>query len=97
MPKIKIYKRPIVATLHRYPEGRRRGSQVIWTRYYTDITNAIPRGVQLALQDGEPGDVIEFASSNHGYQIATVRLKVGSSIHNISVRISKELLEAAGE
>lgn len=66
-------KRPILATLY-------RKHQPVWVRRYSRITTALPRAVQLALLEGQPGDVVEFAHSDFGFQIATVKLSVNGHI-----------------
>ncbi len=44
------------------------------------------RGVELALLDGEPGDVLEISSSNFGYAIATIKLGVSTKgLTNIKI------------
>jgi hypothetical protein len=67
-------RRPIVATFIR------RNKSVTKTRYYSRITTGFPRAVQLLMIDGEPGDLVEFASNEFGYQIGFVRLKVGGNM-----------------
>jgi hypothetical protein len=64
-----------MATLH-----RRRGNstEVVWIRFYTKLSKALARGVELALLTGQPGDVLEISSSNFGYDIATVKLSVNA-------------------
>lgn len=73
--KAVIYKRPIAATLHR---ASGKSTVEIWVRRYSSVTRAITRGVELMLLEGEPGDVLEISSSNFGYQIATVKLRVNA-------------------
>jgi len=70
-----VYKRAIAVTLHRRTG---KSTKVIWVRYFNRVTTAIPRGVELALLSGQPGDVLEFTSSNYGYLIATIKLNVGA-------------------
>lgn len=89
--KVKEYKRPIVAALHRRTS---HGTELVWTRYYIRLTLAIPRAVQLALETGRPGDVVEFAHANLGFQIATVKVSVGASLKSITIALSDEILEA---
>ena len=66
-------KRTILATLYRKnkPEARRQ---------YARISTAFPRAVQLLMLEGEPGDVIEFAHADFGFQIGTVKIHVGGKI-----------------
>jgi hypothetical protein len=61
--------RRIIATLYR---GKKQ--QKIWVRYYNWMDTAMPRAVQLALCYGVPGDVVEFASVELGFQIGTLTL-----------------------
>lgn len=56
----------------------RKGKNFIGvTRYYTQLTNAIPRAMQLLLLHGQPGDVAEISNANFGFQIATIKVHVG--------------------
>lgn len=65
--------RKIVATLMRSTgPGLRRTP--IWTRYYSYFDTAMPRAVQLALTYGQEGDVVEFASNEHGFQLGTLHV-----------------------
>ena len=63
------YKRPVLATLH-------RGGNVVWVRHYRRLQNGIRRAVELALEQGQPKDVVEFALAS-GAQLGTVKLQVG--------------------
>lgn len=79
----KIYKRAIKATLHR---NKGRSTAIVWERFFSSVTKAMTRGVELALLDGEPGDVLEITSSNFGYAIATVKLGVSTKgLTNIKI------------
>lgn len=71
----KGYKRAIRATLH-----RRKGNSTtaVFSRFFANVTSALSRGVALAIEGGQPGDVLELTSSNFDYLIATLALKVGS-------------------
>ena len=51
---------------------------MLWTRFFTSVTNAVTRGVELAILTGEPGDILEISHSNFGFLIATVKLKVNA-------------------
>lgn len=77
MAKHVMYKRPVKATLHRFKNGK-HSTEVVWVRFYNSITACLSKGVALAVQTGEPGDVLELSSSNHGYAIATLKVKLGS-------------------
>lgn len=66
--------RPLVATLYFHGEQPKM-------RYYSRISTAFPRAVQLLMSEGKPGDTVEIASNNFGYQIGTARLSVGGSIN----------------
>lgn len=61
--------RKIVATLYR---GKQQ--QIVWVRYYNWMDTAMPRAVQLALCYGSPGDTVEFASTELGFQIGTLKI-----------------------
>ena len=74
--KYKQYKRPIAVKLFD------RNKKVIWTRYYTNMVKAVSRGVELSMTDGEPGHVLEFSSSNFGYLIASLKLRIGTHAFN---------------
>lgn len=58
-------------------------------RHYARLTTAIPRAVGLLLQEGEPGDVLELAHAEHGFQIATITIHVGGVIR---IRIDEALV-----
>jgi len=59
--------RAISATLYR---GKKK--EKVWTRYYNWMDTAMPRAVQLAIQTGNDGDVVEFASQELGFQIGVL-------------------------
>ena len=61
--------RPISATLYR---GKKK--EKVWVRYYSWMDTAMPRAVQLALQTGHEGDVVEFASTELGFQIGVLHV-----------------------
>ena len=61
--------RLIIATLLR---GKKQ--EKVWVRYYNWMDTAMPRAVQLALCYGNPGDVVEFASTELGFQIGVLRI-----------------------
>lgn len=71
----KVYKRAIRATLHR---ASGKSTEVIFTRFYSKVATALSKGVFYAILEGQPGDVLELTSSNYGYLIATLALRVGS-------------------
>lgn len=76
MAKQKFYKRQFRASLHRKMGN---STEVISVRYFSKLSKALSRGVELAILDGQPGDVLEITSSNFDYLIATVKLKVSIS------------------
>lgn len=79
----KVFKRPFRMTLHR-KSGK--STEVIWSRLFSKISTAMPRGIELALLNDEPGDVLELTSSNFGYAIATVKLGVSTKgLTNIKI------------
>lgn len=61
--------RRISATLYR---GKKQ--EKVWVRYYNWMDTAMPRAVALTLHTGEEGDVVEFASTELGFQIGTLHL-----------------------
>lgn len=61
--------RKIMASLFR---GKKK--EKVWTRYYSWMDTAMPRAVQLALQTGEVGDVVEFSSIDLGFQIGVLHV-----------------------
>jgi hypothetical protein len=61
--------RKIMASLYR---GKQKAH--IWTRYYSYFDTAMPRAVQLALTYGEPGDIVEFSSTELGFQLGTLKV-----------------------
>lgn len=65
--------RPYLAQLH-------RGDKTLWKRSYQSFTNAARRATELALLQGEPGDVMEFSNNDTGFQIGTMKLHVGGSL-----------------
>lgn len=66
-------KRPVLATLHR--KGER-----VWRRTYARIETAIRRGCELAVTNGRPGDVVEYADDRTGVQLGTVKVHAGGSL-----------------
>lgn len=69
-------KRPILAELRR--DGYSEFSTLVWKRHYSTISRAIPRAIELALTGNTmPGDVVEFSHAEFGFQIATLKLRVG--------------------
>lgn len=77
--------RAISATLYRGKKKER-----IWTRHYGWMNTAMPRAVQLAIETGSDGDVVEFASTELGFQIGVlhvrsrnrVELEYSNLVHN---------------
>lgn len=49
----------------------------VWTRHYAYFDTAMPRAVQLALSQGVEGDIVEFTSSELGFQMGVLRVKAG--------------------
>lgn len=62
--------RAISATLYR---GKKK--EKVWTRYYNWMDTAMPRALQLTLQTGQEGDVVEFASTERGFQIGVLHVR----------------------
>ena len=61
--------RKVVATL-----VRGRAKEVVWRRFYSYMDTAMPRAVQMALHDSEPGDVVVFASIEYGFQLGVMHV-----------------------
>lgn len=57
--------------------GPGREMQRLWTRRYAYFDTAMPRAVQLALSQGVEGDIVEFTSSELGFQMGVLRVKAG--------------------
>lgn len=76
--------RPLISTYH---VG---GKKVLWQRYFVRIETALRRAVELLVLGGSPGDRIEIASNDFGFQVATVvilaqgRIVVNFSIADLS-------------
>jgi hypothetical protein len=86
--------RAISATLYR---GKKK--EKIWTRYYSWMDTAMPRAVQLALQTGEVGDVVEFASTDIGFQIGVLHVRPKNRVeleYSDLVRSSPSLMKLLG-
>lgn len=80
----KVPKRPVCVRLQR--STGHIADVVIWTRYYSSVTNALRRGVELAILTGYPGDALEVSSSVFGFLIATIKLTVNAkSIANLKI------------
>lgn len=62
-------KRPILATVFR--KGKKTSK-----RQYARITTAFPRAVQVLMETAQPGDVVEFAHADWGFQIGWVKIHV---------------------
>ena len=59
--------RDIVTTLH-------RGNKPMRSRHYARIDTAIPRATQLALLEGEPGDVVTIHHAVTGLEIGSMKI-----------------------
>jgi hypothetical protein len=57
-------------------------------RHYARLNTAIPRAVMILLDEGKPGDVLELAHSEHGFQIATITIHVGGLF---KIKLSEDL------
>lgn len=82
--------RAISATLYR---GKKK--EKVWTRYYSWMDTAMPRAVQLAIQTGSEGDVVEFASTELGFQIGVLHVRAHNRVeleYSPLVRSSPTLL-----
>lgn len=67
--------RAISATLY-----RGHNKEKVWTRYYNWMDTAMPRAVQLAIQTGSEGDVVEFASTELGFQIGVLHVRAKNRV-----------------
>lgn len=72
--RVRANKRPIVATWY-------HGKQAVKTRFFVRISTAFPRMLQLLMENGYQGDVVEFASTEFGYQIGTVKLTANGAVN----------------
>jgi hypothetical protein len=82
--------RSITATLY-----RGRSKEKVWTRYYNWMDTAMPRAVALAIQTGTDGDVVEFASTELGFQIGVLHVRSNNRVeleYSPLVRSSPALL-----
>ena len=49
-------------------------------RHYARINTVIPRAVTHLLDTGHPGDIVEIAHNEFGFQIGTVKVRAGGRI-----------------
>ncbi len=63
----------VLAILH-------RGPRIVRARRYSTINTAMRRAVDIAIQTGEPGDVVEFSRVDIGAQIGTVKLHTNNRL-----------------
>lgn len=87
-------RRKVIATMLR---GRQQ--EVQWVRHFAYFDTAMPRAVQLALTYGVEGDVVEFASNEHGFQLGTLHVLAGGRYEvkmNPLVKHSPSLLKLMG-
>lgn len=76
----KDFKRPFVLSYFT-KHGSTVGAPVLTAmRYYARLTTCVPQAVKHLLEQGQPGDVVEIASSNFGYQVGFARVKAGGRI-----------------
>jgi hypothetical protein len=61
--------RNIVTTLH-------RRQQPIRVRSYVRLDTAIPRATQLAIMDGQPGDVVTIHHAVTGLEIGSIKVSI---------------------
>lgn len=91
MVKRKIYKRKFRVDLE-------RNNKIVWSRFFSSVTTAITRGVELALWECEPKDVFVVSHANHDFVVATVKMKVNArSLRDLSIQfqLSPEAAELA--
>ena len=62
--------------------SRVRGGALLDIRRYVRLDTAIRRQTELAYLEGQPGDVIEFAHSETGMQIGTIKVQVRRLVTN---------------
>lgn len=81
----------VIATMMR---GREK--EVLWVRRYAYFDTAMPRAVQLALTYGVEGDIVEFSSTEYGFQLGILRVGRGNRYEmemNPLVKASPTLLK----
>lgn len=67
--------RRVQATLWRLTGPGKDAERVaMWHRQYAWLDTAMPRAIALALNEGQPGDVVEFHSLGRGVYLGTVRV-----------------------
>jgi hypothetical protein len=64
------YRRRVVATMM-----RGQSKEIILTRHFAYFDTAMPRLIQLAINYGNEGDIVEFYSHELGFQIGILRIK----------------------
>ena len=69
-------KRRVIATLLR-GTGPGREREVVWARRFAYMDTAMPRILQLAIREGEAGDIVEFGSDEFGFQLGVLHLRQG--------------------
>jgi len=88
-------KRNVVATMMK---GQTK--EVILRRHYAYFDTAMPRMVQMAINYGNEGDIVEFYSFDYGFQIGILRIKKGGKFEmemSPLVRSSPTLLKLMSE
>lgn len=91
-------RRRITATLLR-STGPKRDREVVWVRRFAWMDTAVPRTVQLALYASVPGDIVEFASVELGFQIGIMHIGPKNEIdieYSPLVRSSQGLMKLMG-
>jgi hypothetical protein len=70
-----------LVTFHtRDAQHRSIANENLKPRRYARLNTAVPRVVQILLDQGSPGDVAEIAHAEHGFQIGTVKVHAGGRI-----------------
>lgn len=77
--------RPYVTSFTRKVDNR---YEVLNMRHYARLNTAIPKSIARLLDYGQPGDKVEIAHAEHGFQIAVISAHVGGVIR---IRIDSEL------
>lgn len=73
--------------------------QLVWTRCYSYMDTAMPRVVQLALQTGQTGDKVTFASTEHGFELGSMEILPGNRVeltYSTLVKHSPGLMKLMG-
>lgn len=70
-----MMKRPFVAS---YLNDKKN---LVWKRHYARIETILRKAVEVLVLEGSPGDAIEIAHSDFGFQVAVVKIHAGGKIN----------------